>query len=68
MGVHSARGGSSTSPYTLTVSLEVDGAFDPAEPNDSPYAAYALHSGSIGISSASIHAMNDQDWFQWIVQ
>lgn len=67
VGVHSARGGSSTSPYTLNVSLDVAGAFDAAEPNDSPYAAYVLNSGSIGISGASIHAMNDQDWFQWSV-
>lgn len=49
-------------PYYLTISLDVEGIYDAAEPNDSPYTAYELAVGK-QLSGATLHVANDQDWF-----
>lgn len=61
--VSATQGGSTADTFKLTVSLDVDGCYDSAEPNDSPYNAYGVTEGTV--SGASLHVINDQDWFIW---
>lgn len=61
--VSAVKGGSSTDEYQLTLSLDVKGNYDSAEPNDSAYSAYSINDK--GISDVSLHVKNDQDWYIW---
>lgn len=52
-----------SAPYYLTISLDVQGVYDGAEPNDSPYTAYELEINK-ELTGATLHVVNDQDWFK----
>lgn len=61
--VSATKGGSASDAFELTLSLDVQGNYDAAEPNDSAYYAYKTTEGSI--SGATLHVSNDQDWYMW---
>lgn len=61
--VMATEGGSSTDEFKLTIGLDVEGTYDSAEPNDSAYNSYAITEGTI--SGATLHVVNDQDWYLW---
>lgn len=63
--VLAAKGASTTDEFKLTISLDIAGSYDPAEPNDSPYHAYTITEGRI--TGANLNVSNDQDWFVWNV-
>ena len=60
--VISSAGSSISESFTLTISLDIEGAYDTNEPNDSPFEATTL-SLSNKTASASLHVANDQDWY-----
>ncbi|MGL5616486.1 MAG: hypothetical protein ACRDD2_09725 [Sarcina sp.] len=61
--VSATEGGSSIDSFELTVSLDVPGTYDAAEPNDSAYDAYSVTEGTV--TGANLHVSNDQDWYMW---
>lgn len=61
--VSATKGGSASDTFELTLSLDVQGNYDSAEPNDSAYYAYGITEGNL--TGASLHVINDQDWYMW---
>lgn len=62
--VISSAGSSISESFTLTISLDIEGAYDTNEPNDSPFEATTLSlSNKTASASASLHVANDQDWY-----
>lgn len=64
--VYARVGGSSTEPFTLTISLDLASNLDKYEINDSPYYPVSVTmSGEGQITEANLNVVNDQDWFLW---
>lgn len=61
--VSATEGGSATDGFELTISLDVKGNYDVAEPNDSAFNAHAVNKGSS--TGSSLHVANDQDWYNF---
>ena len=64
--VLASEGYSSTETFSLTVSIDEEGYYDAAEPNDSPFDAVTVSTG-VNITNCSLNVSNDQDWYVWNV-
>lgn len=64
--VIASEGCSTTEPFLLTVSIDEEGYYDAAEPNDSPFDAVMVTTGAI-ITNSNLNVTNDQDWYVWNV-
>ncbi len=64
--VYAAAGCSSTENFVLTLSIDEEGYYDASEPNDSPFSASTISTGTV-ITGCNLNVINDQDWFAWNV-
>lgn len=64
--VSATTGCSSTETFTLTISIDEKGYYDAAEPNDCPFDAVTISTGT-KIIDGNLNVSNDQDWFEWDV-
>lgn len=64
--VLATSGYSDTEPFSLTVSIDEEGYYDDAEPNDNPFNAVTITTGQ-EIKGNNLNVSNDQDWYVWQV-
>lgn len=64
--VVASSGCSATDPFSLTVSIDEEGYYDAAEPNDNPFNATTITTGQ-KVTGNSLNVSNDQDWYVWQV-
>lgn len=64
--VSATTGYSSTETFALTISIDEEGCYDAAEPNDSPFDAVSISTGT-KVVKGNLNVSNDQDWFEWNV-
>lgn len=61
-----SSGCSATDSFSLTVSIDEEGYYDAAEPNDNPFNATTITTGQ-KVTGNSLNVSNDQDWYVWQV-
>lgn len=64
--VLASSGYSDTEPFSLTVSIDEEGYYDDAEPNDNPFNAVTITTGQ-KVTGNNLNVSNDQDWYVWRV-
>lgn len=64
--VLATSGYSDTEPFSLTVSIDEEGYYDDAEPNDNPFDAVSITTGQ-KVTGNNLNVSNDQDWYVWQV-